>query len=143
MERHRPVSRSQDHGAPSRENERGIMNIEQRTVGDVVVLSISGDIAMSGTGASQVADKVRSVLQEGHDRLVLDLGRVRYVDGAGLGELVQASSAVRNRGGAMKLLNVTKRLNDLLVVTKLLTVFDCFDQESDALASFERQGVSR
>jgi len=119
------------------------MNIEQRTVGDVVVLSISGDIAMNGTGASRVADKVRSVLQEGHDRLVLDLGRVRYVDSAGLGELVQAFSAVRNRGGAMKLLNVTKRLNDLLVVTKLLTVFDCFDQESEALASFEPQGVSR
>ena len=118
------------------------MHIEQRTVGDVVVLSIIGDIAMNGTGASQVADKVRSVLQEGHDRLVLDLGRVRYVDSAGLGELVQAFSAVRNRGGAMKLLNVTKRLNDLLVVTKLLTVFDCFDQESEALASFEPQGVS-
>jgi anti-sigma B factor antagonist len=119
------------------------MNIEQRTVGDVVVLSIIGDIAMNGTGASQVADKVRSLLQEGHDRLVLDLGRVRYVDSAGLGELIQAFSAVRNRGGAMKLLNVTRRLNDLLVVTKLLTVFDCFDQESEALASFEPQGLSR
>jgi anti-sigma B factor antagonist len=118
------------------------MYIEQRTVGDVVVLSIIGDIAMNGTGASQVADKVRSVLQEGHDRLVLDLGRVRYVDSAGLGELVQAFSAVRNRGGAMKLLNVTKRLNDLLVVTKLLTVFECFEQESVALASFEPQEVS-
>jgi anti-sigma B factor antagonist len=116
------------------------MNIEQRTVGDVVVLSISGDIAMNGTGASLVADKVRSVLQEGHDRLVLDMGRVRYVDSAGLGELVQAFSAVRNRGGAMKLLNVTKRLNDLLVVTKLLTVFDCFEHESEALASLSRSG---
>ena len=119
------------------------MNIEQRTVGDVVVLSISGDIAMNGTGASLVADKVRSVLQQGHDRLVLDLGRVRYVDSAGLGELVQSFSAVRNRGGAMKLLNVTKRLNDLLVVTKLLTVFDCFEQESESVGQLRAAaGVS-
>jgi anti-sigma B factor antagonist len=115
------------------------MNIEQLTVGDVVVLSINGDITMNGTGANRVADKVRNILEEGHDRLVLDLGRVRYVDSAGLGELIHAFSAVRNRGGAMKLLNVTKRLNDLLVVTKLLTVFECFDQESEALTSFEPQ----
>ena len=118
------------------------MNIEQRTVGDVVVLSVTGDITMNGTDGAQVADKVRRALQEGHERLVLDLGHVRYVDSAGLGELVQASSAVRNRGGAMKLLGVTKRLNDLLVVTKLLTVFDCFDQESEALASFEQQPMA-
>jgi len=113
------------------------MTIEQRTVGDVVVLSIMGDITMNGTGASRVADKVRGVLEEGHNRFVLDLGRVRYVDSAGLGELVHAFSAVRSRGGGMKLLNVGKRLNDLLVVTRLLTVFDCFDQESEAVASFE------
>ena len=119
------------------------MNIRQRTVGDVVVLSVVGDITMNGTGAARVADKVRSELQEGHDRIVLDLGHVRYVDSAGLGELVQAFSAVKTRGGAMKLLNVTRRLNDLLVVTKLLTVFDCFDEESEAVASFAPQPVSR
>jgi anti-sigma B factor antagonist len=73
---------------------------------------------------------------------VLDLGRVRYVDSAGLGELVQAFSAVRTRGGEMKLLNVTKRLNNLLVVTRLLTVFDCYDQEADALAGFDAQPAS-
>lgn len=113
------------------------MNIEQRTVGDVRVLSVIGDITMKGTGVAQVADAVRGALQAGHHRFVLDLGHVRYVDSAGLGEIVQAWSAVRNRGGAMKLLNVTKRLNDLLVVTRLLTVFDCFDEESAALASFD------
>jgi anti-sigma B factor antagonist len=118
------------------------MNIEQRTVGDVIVLSIMGDITMNGAGATPVADRVRSALQQGHDRCVLDLGHVRYVDSAGLGELVQAWSAVRNRGGAMKLLNVTKRLTHLLVVTKLLTVFDCFDQESEALASFGQQSLA-
>ncbi|MCU1386092.1 MAG: anti-anti-sigma factor [Acidobacteria bacterium] len=112
------------------------MTIEERRVRDVVVLSISGDIATNGDGVTQVADKVRSLLQDGQARLVLDLGRVRYVDSAGLGELVHAFTAVRNRGGAMKLLNVTKRVSELLVVTKLATVFECFDSEAEALASF-------
>ena len=119
------------------------MKMEQRTVDEVVVLSIVGDIAMNGAGASLLADRVRSLLQDGHDRLVLDLGHVRYVDSAGLGELVHAFSAVRNRGGAIKLLNVTRRLTDLLVVTRLLTVFDCFDDEAEALASFADQPVSQ
>jgi len=119
------------------------MNIEQRTVGDVVVLSIVGDIATNGGGASTVADKVRSVLRDGHNRLLLDLGHVRYVDSAGLGALVQAFSAARNRGGALKLLNVIERFNDLLVLTRLLTVFECFDQEAEALASFNAQPVAR
>ena len=118
------------------------MKMEQRTVDEVVVLSIVGDIAMNGAGASLLADRVRSLLQDGHDRLVLDLGHVRYVDSAGLGELVHAFSAVRNRGGAIKLLNLTRRLTDLLVVTRLLTVFDCFDGEAEALASFADQPVS-
>jgi anti-sigma B factor antagonist len=118
------------------------MTIEQRTVGNVVVLSITGDIAMNGAGANLVADQVRSVLQAGHNRLVLDLGRVRYVDSAGLGELVHAFAAARNRGGALKLLNVTRRLNDLLVVARLLTVFDCFDREAEALASFDVQSIT-
>ena len=119
------------------------MNIEQREVRDVMVLSIMGDITMCGTGDSPVADKVRSALHEGHDRFVLDLGHVRYVDSAGLGELIEAFSAVRNRGGALKLLNVTKRLNNLLILTRLLTLFDCFDREAEALASFEPQSVAR
>jgi anti-sigma B factor antagonist len=123
--------------------EAGAMNIEQRTVGNVVVLSIRGDITMNDDGAIRLADRVRSEVQQGHRWLVLDLGRVRYVDSAGLGDMVQALAAVRNRGGAMKLLNVTRRLNDLLVVTKLLTVFDCFEQESEALASFEPLTVTR
>ncbi len=116
---------------------RASMTIEQRMVGRVVVLAIIGDITMSGTGATEVADRVRRLLQDGYERLVLDLARVRYVDSVGLGELVQALAAVRNRGGALKLLNVTKRLNDQLVMTKLLTAFECFSQESRALASFD------
>jgi anti-anti-sigma factor len=68
------------------------MNIEERTVGDVMVLAIKGDITMGESAATRVADKVRSLLQEGHDRLVLDLGRVRYVDSAGLGELTKGAA---------------------------------------------------
>lgn len=100
------------------------MNIEERMVGDVVVLSIRGDIKLGSAGGTPVADRVRSVLQQGHQRLVLDLAHVRYVDSAGLGELVEALSAARNRGGTVKLLHVTKRLNDLLALTRLLTVED-------------------
>ena len=112
------------------------MTIQERTVNDVIVLRVDGDITMGEAGATRLADKVRSLVQEGHGHLLLDLGRVRYVDSAGLGELVQCCAAVRTRGGALKLLNVTRRLNDLLVVTKLLTVFDCFDGDREAIASF-------
>jgi anti-sigma B factor antagonist len=117
------------------------MRIEQRTVGDVVVLSIRGDITMGESGATRVADKVRGALQDGHDRLLLDLGHVGHVDSEGLGGLVQAYASVRNRGGAIKLVNATKRFHDLLVVARVLALFDCFDGESEALASFEHCAV--
>lgn len=113
------------------------MNINQRAVGGVLVLSVVGDITMRG-GATQLADTVRGALQQGHTRLVLDLGSVRYVDSVGLGELVQAYAATRNRGGALTLLHVTRQLHGMLVLTHMAAVFACFDRESDAVASFER-----
>jgi anti-sigma B factor antagonist len=112
------------------------VSIEKRMAGDVMVLSVVGDMTLNGNEALMIADKVRSEMVQGTTRFVLDLGHVRYIDSAGLGELVHAFSAVRNRGGAMKLMNITKRVNDLLVLTRLLTVFECFDNEADALASF-------
>jgi anti-sigma B factor antagonist len=118
-----------------------MMRIEQRMVGGVVVLSIRGDMTLGEQGATRLADRVRAVLQEGHDRLLLDLGYVQYVDSAGLGGLVQAYAATRNRGGVLKLVNATRRLHDLLVVMRVLTLFDTFDQESEALASFDRYAV--
>lgn len=114
------------------------MDIEQRTVGDVLVLSIRGDITMVGGGATRIADAVRGALEPGRDRLLIDLGHVRYVDSAGLGGLVEAFAAARNRGGALKLLHVTDRLNNLLVITRLLTVFECLDSEADAVESFSK-----
>jgi anti-sigma B factor antagonist len=112
------------------------VNIEKRMVGDVMMLSLVGDMTLDGSGATMIADKVRSEMVQGQNRFVLDLGHVRYIDSAGLGELIHAFAAVRNRGGALKLLNVTKRVNELLILTRLLTVFETFDTEAEALASF-------
>jgi anti-sigma B factor antagonist len=112
------------------------VHIEKRMAGDVMVLSLVGDMTIDGSEAVMVADKVRSEMVQGQTRFVLDLGHVRYIDSAGLGELIHTFAAVRNRGGAMKLANITKRVNELLILTRLLTVFECFDSEADAIASF-------
>ena len=112
------------------------MQLEQRIVGQVAVVKVTGDITLNKGGDVLLKDKVQSLIQQGQKNILLDLSDVSYVDSAGLGELVQAYATTKNRGGALKLLSVTKRLKDLLVVTKLLTVFDTFDAESDAIASF-------
>ena len=112
------------------------MELEQRIAGGVVIIKVTGDITLNKGGNVILKDKVQSLLQQGHKNLLVDLSGVSYVDSAGLGELVQAYATTKNRGGALKLLNVTKRLKDLLIVTKLLTVFDAFDSEATALASF-------
>ena len=112
------------------------MQIDQRVNGDVAIVGITGDITLSKGGDVLLKDKIQSLLQQGHRKILLDMGNVSYVDSAGLGELVQAYATTKNRGGALKLVNVTTRLRDLLVVTKLLTVFDTFDSEAEAVASF-------
>ena len=112
------------------------MQLEQRIVGAIAIVKVTGDITLNKGGDVLLKDKVQSLIQQGHANLLIDLTDVTYVDSAGLGELVQAYATTKNRGGALKLLNVTKRLRDLLVVTKLLTVFDTFESEADALASF-------
>lgn len=112
------------------------MKIEHRLAGDVWVLEVEGDITLASTAATKLSDRVRTALVEGRNRILLDLGKVRYVDSSGLGELIEAYAATRNRGGQLKLVNVGRRVNDLLVMTKLLTIFDCYDNEREALASF-------
>lgn len=112
------------------------MQIEQRNAGDVVVVTVTGDIT-AGKGADvRLKDKVNSLLQDGHRKLLLNLEHVTYVDSAGLGQLVQVHATTARQGGVLKLLHVTKRLRDLLVVTKLLLVFDTYENEAEALASF-------
>ena len=107
------------------------MKLEERQSGDVTVLTIDGEITLSAGGDVQLKDKIQSLLQQGHKKILLDLGNVSYVDSAGLGQLVQATVTASKNGGKLKLINLTKRLNDLLVVTKLSTVFDIVEKESD------------
>jgi anti-sigma B factor antagonist len=112
------------------------MQLEQRAEGDVVIVKVTGDITLNHGGDVQVKDKVQSLLQQDQKKIVLDLGEVAYVDSAGLGQLVQAYATTKNKGGSLKLINLGKKLRDLLVVTKLLTVFDCYDSEAEAVKSF-------
>jgi anti-sigma B factor antagonist len=112
------------------------MQLEQRIAGNVAIITVTGDITLNKGGDVLLKDKVQSLVQQGNKNIVIDLGGVAYVDSAGLGELVHAYATTKNKGGSLKLLNVTKKLRDLLVVTKLLTVFDTYDNESAALSSF-------
>ena len=111
------------------------MQIDERTVGDVVVLDLKGKVTL-GQGDELLKDKVNSLVNQGHRKIVLNLAGVPYVDSAGLGEIVRTYTTVSRQGGSMKLLNLTKRITDLLAITKLLTVFETFDVESDAVRSF-------
>jgi anti-sigma B factor antagonist len=112
------------------------MQIEERTVGDVTVVRLNGQITLNEGSDVLLRDKIRSLLQQGQRRIVIDLGEVTYVDSAGLGQLVQVYATTRKSGGELKLVNLTKRLHDLLVITRLVTVFESFDTEAEALASF-------
>lgn len=113
------------------------MTVSEQMAGDVVVLTLDGRLT-AGESADVVRDKVGSMLQQGHRRFVLNLAAVPYMDSAGLGMLVHAYTTAARQGGKLTLMHVTDRLYDLLVITKLVTVFDCFDNEAAALASFTR-----
>jgi anti-sigma B factor antagonist len=111
------------------------MQIEERNVGDVVVLDLKGRVTL-GEGDELLKDKVNSLVNQGHRKIVLNLADVPYIDSAGLGEIVRTYTTVSRQGGSLKLLNLTKRITDLLSITKLLTVFETFDSENDAVRSF-------
>ena len=112
------------------------MQIEQRAVGDVVVLDLKGKITL-GEGDELLKDKVNSLVNQGHKKIVLNLADVPYIDSAGLGEVVRTYTTVSRQGGSLKLLNLTKRITDLLSITKLLTVFDTYDNEAEAIKSYK------
>src|ERR1051325_5961020 len=101
------------------------MQLSERKIGDVVIVDVSGKITLGEGGDAALKDKMRSLVQQGQKKLLLNLGEVSYVDSAGLGEIVQSYATVNKNGGRLKLLNVTKRIKDLLSITKLLTVFEC------------------
>jgi anti-sigma B factor antagonist len=112
------------------------MQLDEKMVGDITIITVTGDITLNKGGDVVLKDKVRSLLQQGRTKLLLDLGSVSYVDSAGLGELVQAYATTKNKGGSLKLLRPAKRLKDLLTITKLVTVFDSYDTEAAGIASF-------
>ena len=112
------------------------MHISERSVGDVVIVDLSGKVTLGDGGDVVLKDKMQSLVQQGRKKVLLNLADVSYVDSAGLGEIVQSYATVMKNGGALKLLNVTKRIKDLLSITKLLTVFECFDSETEGINSF-------
>lgn len=112
------------------------LQLSERTIGDVVLIDLAGKITLGDGGDAMLKDKVRSLVQQGRKKIVLNLGDVSYIDSAGLGELVQSYATVNRTGGGLKLLNTTKRIKDLLAITKLLTVFETYDSEADAVTSF-------
>jgi len=112
------------------------MQIEERIVGDVVMLDLKGKITL-GEGDELLKDKVNSLVNQGHKKIVLNLAEVPYIDSAGLGEVVRTYTTVSRQGGSLKLLNLTKRIEDLLSITKLLTVFDTYDNEAEAIKSYK------
>ena len=111
------------------------MQIEQRLVGSVMILDLKGKITL-GEGDEALKDKINSLILQGHKKMLLNFGDVPYIDSAGLGEIVRTYTTVSRQGGQLKLVNLTKRITDLLSITKLLTVFETFDNEAEALQSY-------
>ena len=113
------------------------MKISTRQVDGVTILDLSGRITL-GEGSVQLRDAVRELLSKGQKNILLNLAEVNYIDSSGIGELVSAFTTVRNQGGELKLLKLTKKVHDLLQITKLYTVFDVKDDEATAIASFKQ-----
>lgn len=111
------------------------MKIDTRTVNGVTVLDLHGKITI-GEGSVEIRDAIRKHLENGNKRILLNMGDVSYVDSSGIGELVSCYTRVTNQGGQLKLLSLTKKLQELLAITKLLTVFDTYNDEQKAIQSF-------
>jgi anti-sigma B factor antagonist len=112
------------------------LNIIEKEVNGVTVLELVGRVTL-GEESNQLRNKLKDVLSQGKTRLVLDLGEVTYIDSAGLGTLVSGFTSAQNQGANLKLANLTKRFNEQLNITKLVTVFDVYDNVQDAVKSFE------
>jgi anti-sigma B factor antagonist len=111
------------------------MKIVERLINDVTILDLHGKI-MIGEGDDVLRDSVSKVVESGKTKIILNLGEVDYVDSAGLGEIVRCYTTVSRKGGRLKLIHLTKKIRDLLSITKLLTVFETFDSEDEAVRSF-------
>jgi anti-sigma B factor antagonist len=111
------------------------VKIEERTVGPVVVLDMAGRL-VAGESQGRLKDKINSLTMQGRLQILLNLGEVSYIDSTGLGELVSSYSTVTRHGGHIKLVNLTEKVQDLIAICRLSTVFETFDSEADALSSF-------
>jgi len=111
------------------------VKLTTRQVGDVTVVDAVGRITL-GEGASTFRDTIRDLAAGGHRKILLNLAEISYIDSSGIGELVSGFTTVANQGGTVKLLNLTKRVQDLLQITKLYTVFEVHDDEAKAVQSF-------
>ena len=111
------------------------VKLTTRQVGDVTVIDAAGRITL-GEGASAFRDTIRDLAAKGDKKILLNLSEVNYIDSSGIGEMVSGFTTVTNHGGQLKLLGLSKRVKDLLQITKLYTVFEVFDDEAKALASF-------
>ena len=112
------------------------MEVEERHVGDVVVLDLNGQLTL-GDNSLQLKDKINSTLHDGTRHILLNLGNVSYIDSGGLGQLISSFKGVKSENGQLKLFNLGKKSKELLAMTKLLMVFDTYDTEHEALASFQ------
>jgi anti-sigma B factor antagonist len=112
------------------------LEVNQRQAGDVTILDMSGAVRI-GEGSVALRDAIRGLADEGKKKILLNLAGVNYVDSSGIGELIANYTTVSRQGGQLKLLNLTDRIQNLLVITKLLTVFDAYEDEGEALKSFE------
>lgn len=111
------------------------ITISERQAGDVSILDLEGKVTI-GEGSVALRNAIRRMLGEGKNKILLNLAGVGYIDSSGIGELVSSFTAVNKEGGSLKLLKLTQKIQDLLAITKLLTVFDVYDSEEEALASF-------
>jgi anti-sigma B factor antagonist len=115
------------------------VKLSTRQVGDVTVMDVAGRITL-GEGSSALRDALRELVGKNQKKILLNLGEVSYIDSSGIGELVSGFTTVTNSGGNLKLLNLNKRVKDLLQITKLYTVFDVHEDEAGAIRSFSTPG---
>jgi anti-sigma B factor antagonist len=112
------------------------LDVKERQAGDVTILDMTGEVRI-GEGSISLRDSIRNLADQGKKKVLLNLAGVKYMDSTGVGELIANYTTITRGGGQLKLLNLTDRIQNLLVITKLLTVFDAYDNEAEALKSFQ------
>ncbi|MDQ1727887.1 MAG: anti-sigma factor antagonist [Pyrinomonadaceae bacterium] len=112
------------------------LDLKERQAGDVTILDLNGSIRM-GEGAVALRNSIRGLIEGGKKKILLNLASVKNIDSSGIGELIANYTTLSRDGGQLKLLNLTDKIQNLLVITKLLTVFDSYDNEAEALNSFK------